>query len=257
MTQGAWEEFGSAGVRWLQPRALPLGVRVAMTFRSGGVSRRPYASLNLAAHVGDDPAAVAANRRRVRRALDLPGEPCWLRQVHGTSIATGARTASNPEADGAVTGAPGQVLAVLTADCLPVVLVARTDRRIAVAHAGWRGLAGGVLEAALDALGAAASGVEGWIAPGIGAANYVVGDDVCRAFRKTPGWPDAFAEAGGGAWRCDLAALARARLEAAGVTQVWVSGACTYEDAGRFYSYRRDGETGRTATLAWIEPGGA
>jgi len=234
-------------------------VRVLTTVRTGGVSTNGYASLNLALHVGDAPDAVARNRRRLRQALALPGEPLWMRQVHGTRAirAEGAQVVDEdvPVADAAVTRTPGQVLAVLTADCLPVVLAARDGHAVGVAHAGWRGLAAGVLEAAVSALEAPAADLAAWIGPGISAACYEVDDVVRTAFADTPGMEQAFMPARDAEhWYCDLAALAEARLRTLGVGAVEQSGLCTGSSPDRFYSYRRDGETGRMATLAWIVP---
>jgi len=249
----AWREIhGVNGLCWLEPPTLPSGLRVVSTLRVGGVSEAPYASLNLGSHVGDAAPAVAENRRRLRAALDLPAEPSWLRQVHGTRILGPDDAASGGEADGAVARGPGVVLAVLTADCLPVVLASRTGPAVAVAHAGWRGLAAGVLEAALEALGGNPADTEAWLAPGIGRGHYVVGDDVRAAFAGSPGADVAFSR-DGDRWHCDLAALARARLTAAGVAAVSDSRACTCARPERFFSHRRDGPTGRMATLAWRE----
>lgn len=255
MSGAGWvEREGPGGLRWFEPVRSPPGVRIATLLRSGGVSPAPYASLNLALHVGDDEGAVAENRRRARAALALPSAPCWLRQVHGARIARGRELGMAPEADGASSVEPGRVLAVLTADCLPVVLAAGDGGEVAIAHAGWRGLAGGVLEAALAALASPAREVSAWIAPGIGPAAYLVGSNVRDAFARSPGAAEGFSEAGSGRWHCDLAALATARLRAAGVRVLAQRSACTWSDATRFYSYRRDGETGRMATFVWREP---
>lgn len=250
---GAAEHGDAAcGIRWLEPTtALAPGVRALTTLRAGGCSTGAYAGLNLAGRVGDAAAAVAANRRGLRRALALPAEPCWLRQVHGARVAVDAAAEAEPEADAAVSVEPGRVLALLTADCLPVVFAARSGPAVAVAHAGWRGLAAGVLEATVAALPAPAAELVAWIGPGIGARRYQVGADVREAFAGSPGAERAFADAGPGHWRCDLVLLAAARLAAAGVGAVAASGRCTFEDPARFYSYRRDGETGRMATLVW------
>lgn len=238
---------------WIYPD-WPVAERVGalVTTRRGGASAGRYASFNLAAHVGDDPAAVAANRRRLAEAGRLPATPLWLRQVHGTRVAAAERAGVAPEADAAVAREPGRVLAVLTADCLPVLLAARDANVVAIAHAGWRGLAAGVVEAALGAMQVPAAGVAAWLGPAIGPRHYVVGADVAAAFADAPGHSGALTSAGPGRWHCDLAALARARLAAAGVADIGGCGLCTYEEAGRFYSYRRDGETGRFASLLWI-----
>lgn len=254
LNTGAAVECGEAatGVRWLGPVApLAPGVRVLTTLRCGGLSTGAFAGLNLAAHVGDAADVVAANRRRLRHALALPTEPAWLRQVHGTHVVTAAGDAGEPEADAAVSAEPGRVLAVLSADCLPVVFAVGTGAAVAVAHAGWRGLAAGVLEATLAALAVPASAVAAWIGPGIGPQHYEVGPAVYDAFAGSAGARQAFAAAGAQRWHCDLAQLAAARLAAAGVGTVAASGRCTFADPAHFFSYRRDGETGRMATLVW------
>ncbi len=244
---------------FIRPRwPAPPGVAAAVTTRAGGASRPPFDGFNLADHVGDDPAAVAANRARLRAALDLPGEPAWLRQVHGCGVAVlTAAPAATPEADAAVTAAPGVVCAVLTADCLPVLLCSRDGGRVGAVHAGWRGLAAGVLEAAVAALGVPPADVLAWLGPAIGPSAFQVGPEVRAAFVETdPGAEEAFVPDGGDRWRADLQALARRRLAACGVEQVFGGGPCTHGDPARFYSYRRDGVTGRMAALIWRKGAG-
>lgn len=242
---------------------LASGVRALTTLRTGGISTGRYAGLNLATHVGDDPRAVAENRRRLRQGANLPAEPLWLHQVHGSRViqaeqttgATPATAALAPTADASISREAGRVLAVFTADCLPVVLAARDGSAVGIAHAGWRGLAAGVLDAALGALAVPAAGVAAWIGPAIGADHYEVDSPVRTAFAGAPGAAQAFSPGRDAEhWLCDLALLAQARLEALGVASVQQSGLCTYSDPGRFYSYRRDGETGRMATLVQIRP---
>lgn len=238
----------------------PLGgrVRAAVTLRAGGVSGGPYDSLNLAAHVGDRPADVAENRRRVRMALSLPTEPLWLNQVHGVAVADAdavAAAASAPQADAAVTRRPGRVLAVLVADCLPVLLARRDGAALAVAHAGWRGLAGGVIEAAVAALHTAPEQLCAWLGPAIGPAHFEVGEEVRSAFcAADAGAAGAFVPNARGRWQCDLPALARQRLAALGLSQVYGEAPCTFAQPERFYSYRRERLTGRLAALLWIDP---
>ncbi len=244
---------------FIRPRwPAPPGVAAAVTTRAGGVSRPPFHSFNLAAHVGDDPAAVAANRARLRAALGLPGEPAWLQQVHGREVAVLAETPlAPPAADAAVTSAPGVVCAVLTADCLPVLLCSRDGGRVGAVHAGWRGLAAGVLEAAVAALDVPPADVLAWLGPAIGPSAFQVGPEVRAAFADTdPGAAAAFVSDGGDRWRADLHALARRRLAACGVEQVFGGGLCTFSDPARFYSYRRDGTTGRMAALIWKQATG-
>lgn len=233
----------------------PPRVRAAFTLRSGGVSRPPFDSLNVGAHVGDEPAAVAENRRRVRAALALPAEPGWLEQVHGVRVADldTARGAAAP-ADAALTRSTGRVCAVQVADCLPVLLAARDGSAVAVAHAGWRGLAAGVLEATVAALGGAAGELVAWLGPAISQRHFEVGEEVRAAFLASdPDAGGAFMANARGHWQCDLAALARRRLGALGVTAVSGGTWCTHADPARFFSFRRDGRCGRMAALVWLE----
>jgi YfiH family protein len=228
-------------------------VRGVSTTRRGGVSTGPYADWNLGDHVGDDPGAVARNRALLRERLALPREPRWLRQVHGCAVAEGA--AGECEADAAVARAPGEVCAVLTADCLPLLLCDRAGTRVGAVHAGWRGLAAGVIEAAVRRLDVPPGELLCWLGPAIGPDAFEVGPEVRERFLAGlgPGAADACRPAAG-RWLADLYALARQRLAGLGVTRVWGGDLCTYADPGRFFSYRRDGVTGRMATLVWIEP---
>jgi hypothetical protein len=229
----------------------PADIRAGTTTRVGGVSLGSRGSLNLAAHVGDDPAAVAENRARLRAALALPAEPRWLSQVHGTDVAVHDGGTELPVADAAVAFGPGRVLAVLTADCLPVVFASRDGSRIGVAHAGWRGLLAGVLERTVGALGEPGELVA-WLGPAIGPAAFEVGGEVRDAFLAVAGEDAvAFRENERGRWQADLAQLATRRLHAAGVGAVTASGLCTHADPARFYSHRRDPAAGRQATLVW------
>jgi YfiH family protein len=242
-----------AAPEFLRPRwPAPAGVCAAMTTRAGGVSAGAFASFNLAMHVGDDPAAVAENRRRLREALALPAEPAWLEQVHGPRVAVLPGFAGGP-ADAAVTFTPGSVCAVLVADCLPVFLASRDGDRVAIAHAGWRGLAAGVVEATVAALGGEPGRLVAWLGPAIGPRAFEVGGEVREAFLAGDDGADgAFTRGREGRWLGDLPALARRRLEAAGVDAVTGGELCTHSDRARFYSYRRDGATGRMAALAWL-----
>ena len=231
---------------------LPPSVRAAMTTRMAGVSTGPYASLNLAMHVGDDPAAVAENRRRVRDALELPAEPRWLTQVHGTTVAV---LGSNEpgSADAAVAFEARQVCAVLLADCLPILLAGRDGDRVGIAHAGWRGLAAGVIEATVAALATDPADLAAWLGPAIGPAAFAVGAEVREALLSSqPDAAGAFSPVDRGRFLADLPALARGRLAACGIGRVHGGGQCTYSDPLRFYSYRRDGRTGRMAALLWL-----
>jgi hypothetical protein len=230
----------------------PAGVHAAMTTRAGGVSQGPYASFNLASHVGDEAAAVSENRRRLRAALELPTEPAWLEQVHGIRVVVLPGPSPGP-ADAAVTYTPGNICAVLVADCLPVFLAGRDGRRVGVAHAGWRGLAAGVIEATVAALECTPGELVAWLGPSIGPDAFEVGGEVRDAFiARDAGSAIAFRRGREGRWFADLPALARRRLAGAGVGVVRGGELCTHSDPARFYSYRRDGATGRMAALAWL-----
>lgn len=244
---------GAAPRDWIVPDwPVPPNVCALVTTRTGGVSRGPYASFNLGTRVGDDPAAVEHNRAVLRS--HLPADPVWLQQVHGRDVVDAASAGAFPRADGAVARMRHCVCAVLTADCVPVLLAHRRGTAVGIAHAGWRGLADGVIEATLVRLGAPAGEVIAWLGPGIGAAAYEVGRDVYDAFVKDdPGSASAFAVRGDDKFRADLCAIARRRLARAGVTAVYGGGLCTYTDRARFYSYRREPTTGRFATLIWID----
>jgi hypothetical protein len=233
----------------------PAVVRAAFTLRQGGVSRPPFDSFNIAVHVGDEPGAVAENRARLRERLELPAEPAWLEQVHGCSVAdldaAAARAVSGP-ADAAVTRSVARVCAIQVADCMPVLFASTDGAAIGAAHAGWRGLAGGVLEATVRAMGTPPGQLLAWLGPAIGQANFEVGEEVRAAFLAgDPGAAAAFTANPRGRWQCDLYALARRKLGALGVSSVSGGGWCTYSDTGRFFSYRRDGRCGRMAALVW------
>lgn len=244
------------GNDWLEPDwPTAPGVHARVTTRwSPGRSLPPFDTCNLGDRCGDDVADVAANRTELVQWLDLPGPPRWLRQVHGSAVhvADGSEEANDPAvADAAVTRLAGQVLAVLTADCLPVLFCASNGSEVGIAHAGWRGLAAGVLEATLAGLQASPDEIHAWLGPAIGPASYEVGEEVRQSFLDIDGeGAAAFAATRPGHWRCDLYALARRRLEVAGVRRVDGGGFDTFSDA-RFYSYRRDARCGRFASLIW------
>jgi YfiH family protein len=240
---------------WIEPDwPAPPHVRVLSTLRGGGVSEGSYASLNLAGHVGDRAEAVAANRLLLREAARLPAEPLWLEQVHGTTVtAHEGAVVSPPRADAAVVFEPGCVCAVMTADCLPVVFTDRAGTRIGVAHAGWRGLVGGVLEATIVALEVPTADLHAWLGPAIGPAAFEVGPEVREAYlAKIGGSASCFTSNDRGRYLADIYGLARLVLDAAGVESVHGGGWCTHGDPQRFFSFRRDGVTGRMATLAWL-----
>jgi YfiH family protein len=275
---------------WIVPDwPAPRNVRALMTTRAGGVSRPPFQGMNPAGHVGDDPGAVAENRRILRQGL--PAEPLWLNQVHGSrvfewgsppfprrgrgddrDVAPESSLESplfrggeiTPEADASLTREAGQVCAVLTADCLPVLFCDEAGTVVAAAHAGWRGLAVGVLEATVAAMTSDPGRILAWLGPAIGPDSFEVGPEVREAFAAQnaltgiafrPALPGTLDEAPR-KYLADLYRLARVRLAAVGVTRVYGGDACTFKDAARFFSYRRDGQTGRMASLIWFEAGG-
>ena len=236
---------------WLTPDwPAPVWVKACITTRSGGISAAPFDSFNLGEHVGDDPVAVTKNRQRLISQLGC--KPAWLRQVHGVAVVP-AEPGEVLEADASWTATPGIACTVMTADCLPVLFCDRAGSRVAAAHAGWRGLAGGVLEATLDALAMAPEDVLVWLGPAIGTHAFEVGAEVREAFMAVhPQAAEAFvASVNPDRYMADIYQLARIRLAARGVTAVYGGGFCTYSDP-RFYSYRRAAQTGRFASLIWL-----
>lgn len=233
----------------------PPGVNAAVTTRLGGVSPPPFGPFNPASHVGDDPAAVAANRALLRACL--PAEPLWLDQVHGADVADADsdRTAC---ADASVSHQPGSVCAVLTADCLPVLFCNRQGTVVAAAHAGWRGLAAGVLSRTVERMECPASDILAWLGPAIGPDAFEVGPEVKDAFAaRLARAEDAFRPGEGDRLFADLYRLARLELAQAGVHAVYGGGLCTVGQGGLFHSFRRDGRTGRMASLVWRTAGPA
>lgn len=270
LTGGEWP-----GLRYFCTLRMPLGCPIARDTQPStpGASRAPYDTFNLGAHVGDDPTAVQANRARL--AATLPAAPLWLDQVHGTQVLDADELAlvgtskrhratfsesvegAAPVADAVLSSTPGRVLAIMTADCLPVLLADDRAGVVGLAHAGWRGLAAGVLENTLLALrrrAPASSRWRAWIGPAIGQAAFEVGEEVRKAFVDNDATTASYFVPGRAhRWHADLAGLAAYRLAKLGVNLVEASGLCTYARPDLFYSYRRDGSTGRMATLAWLE----
>jgi len=235
---------------WICPDwPAPKQVTAFTTTRVGGVSEGPWSSFNLGNRCGDDPSRVKQNRSLLRAALPAPVQ--WLQQVHGTTVVqpTG-KIKQEPEGDAMVTFEAGRVCAVLTADCLPVMFCNRSGNRVGAAHAGWRGLADGVLEATVSAMDEDPAELMAWLGPAIGPQAYEVGSDVAQAFAEE--FPLGFAVRGD-RFLMDIYALARLKLEAAGVGSVYGGGFCTLTDADRFFSYRRDAVTGRMASVVWFE----
>lgn len=255
---------------WIVPDwPAPARVRALITTRHGGVSLAPYASLNLGDHVGDDPLAVAENRLLLGRRL--PAKPCWLQQVHGTLVVDAATAAAGqvPTADGAFSRRSGVVCAVMTADCLPVLLCDRSGTAVAAAHAGWRGLQAGILERTVAAMGLPGEQLLAYLGPAIGPQAFEVGgevraafvdahDDAADAFQPTSAAQsrcrDASVDAATGhrgGWLADIYLLARQSLQRSGVGAVYGGGYCTAQGK-HFFSYRRDRVTGRMASLIWL-----
>ncbi len=241
---------------WIVPEwPAPSSVRALSTLRSGGASAAPYASLNLGDHVGDSAEAVAENRRCLAAAAGVPTEPSWLKQVHGTQVADlDAEDPSSP-ADASFARKPRRVCAILTADCLPVLLAADSGNLVAAAHAGWRGLAGGVIEALVQALPVPPVKLMAWLGPAIGPQHFEVGVEVREALvARDSGAEEAFTSNTRGRFMADLGKLARRRLEALGIHRIYGGGQCTFAAGDRFFSHRRDGVTGRQTTLIWLDP---
>ena len=241
---------------WIAPDwPAPPGVQVVTTTRTGGEGRSPHTSFNLGNGTGDSPATVARNRARLRSSLGLGLEPCWLRQVHGPVVVRAARYHHAPRADASV-GDPGSPpCVVLSADCLPVVLCDASGTRVGIAHAGWRGLVSGVIESCVNFMDRPGRDLLAWLGPAIGAESYEVGSEVREAcLAATPHARTAFVPSPThkGRWLADLYEIAARQLEFMGVTRIYGGGFCTYADSERFFSHRRDGPTGRFATLAWI-----
>jgi len=234
---------------------LPTGVRAAQTTRSGGFSAGPWSSLNLALHTGDDPQIVRRNRLHLIGALGLQAELLWPRQVHGADVARAEALREDTEADAVVAFTAGAVCCVQTADCLPVLLASTDGSRVAAAHAGWRGLVAGVLEATVEAMDHPPERLTVWLGPAIGAGAFEVGPEVRAAFlARDPLASRAFRAGIGDRWFADVYGLARQALRRAGVREIHGGGRCTYTESETFFSYRRDGVCGRMGTLIWRLP---
>lgn len=241
--------------RYLKPDwPAPPGVRALMTLRDGGVSGCPYDSLNLGLHVGDEIERVLENRERLTRVFDLPSPPCWLNQVHGIRAIEAGTTVAAPEADAAWSRTPGRVCAVMTADCLPILLCTHDGSAVAAVHAGWKGLVQGVVASAVAALGTSA--VLAWLGAAIGPDAFEVGAEVRETFLDSdPGFDPAFRSTTDGRYLADIYALGRLSLIQAGVAAEDIHGGgwCTHNQPADFFSYRRDRVTGRMAALIWRE----
>jgi len=230
----------------------PANVRTLQTTRSGGASIAQYESFNLGDHVGDVPQAVARNRQRL--ASLLPSEPVWLQQVHGTEVADAGNTACLVQADASIARHHGTVCVVMTADCLPVLLCDEAGTVVGAAHAGWKGLAAGIIEATVSAMDIAPHKLMAWLGPAIGQQAFEVGGEVREIFlSQNPQASEAFIPKADGKWMADIYQLAQQRLQALGVLRIYGGKYCTYSDSARFFSYRRDGVTGRMGSFIWLE----
>jgi len=230
----------------------PQGVVAGTTLRYGGVSSGRFDSLNLGAYVDDDAGAVRENRIRFRSFCDLPSEPRWLRQVHGSHVVVDPSAGETPEADAAITRQPGVVCVVQSADCLPVILASGDGAELAIAHAGWRGLAAGVVEATVRAMSTDPANLLAWLGPAISQPAFEIGGEVREEFlAHDPAAADCFVENECGRWQADLYGLARMRLVGAGIEQVSGGEYCTFSEPERFFSFRRDGACGRMASFVF------
>lgn len=230
----------------------PAGIKALQTTRQGGVSIAPYDSLNLGSHVGDNPLAVARNRMSLNTLL--PSEPVWLEQVHGTVVVNADMASCRPQADACIARHHSAVCAVMTADCLPVLLCDETGNVVGAVHAGWKGLAAGVIEATVQAMDVAPQSLMAWLGPAISQEAFEVGGEVRAAFIAVqPQAATAFILGQHGKWFADIYALARLRLNALGITQIYGGSHCTYREREKFFSYRHDGVTGRMGTFIWLE----
>lgn len=231
----------------------PARIKAISTTRMGGISTGCYASLNLGDHVGDDPRTVATNRQLLGQRL--PIEPLWLTQVHGKTVVDAACTCPHAEADAAISRMANRICTIMTADCLPVLLCDKYGTAVGAAHAGWRGLNAGILEATVNAMRSPAQDILAWLGPAIGPDAFEVGEEVRTAFMAYDTKAAQAFRPGkqAGKWHADLYLLARQRLADCGVTQVYGGDRCTFTESDTFFSYRRDGQTGRTASLIWLD----
>jgi polyphenol oxidase len=237
---------------WIAPDwPAPTRVRALVTTRQGGVSRGPYTSLNMASHVGDDPQAVKENRARLRARL--PADPLWLEQVHGTEVVCAEESTSGARADAAWSTRTNSVCAVMIADCLPILLCDEQGSIVAAAHAGWRGLSAGIIERTVSAMSRPPESLLAWLGPAIGPSRFEVGAEVRSAFLQVDAMAaSAFRETPSGKWTANLYMLGRQRLNALGVNKISGGEFCTFNDAERFFSHRRDRVSGRMAAAIWL-----
>lgn len=228
----------------------PANVKAIQTTRDGGVSVGVYASLNLGMHVKDNPIHVEQNRQKL--ASMLPSEPVWLNQVHGVCVVNADRANCLPEADASYSTRTGTVCVTMTADCLPILLCDTRGTVVAAVHAGWRSLCDGVIEATVDAMSVNNTNLMAWLGPAIGPNAFEVGPEVRAQFMQKDKQATLAFQAHGEKWLGNLYLLARQRLTTLGISQIYGGGLCTYQDETRFFSFRRDGDTGRMATCIWL-----
>jgi YfiH family protein len=234
----------------------PDNIKAFTSTRTGGISQPPYSELNLGDHVGDDPAAITANRLFVKNQLQLTEEPIWLQQTHSTIVCEATPDNIDKEADASFTHEPNRICTIMTADCLPILFCNQQGTHVAAAHAGWRGLANGIIETTLKALNLPPEDILVWLGPAISAKHFEVGDEVKNIFEQAmPEAAQAFSPSPNQRWLADLYELARLRLRKQNISQIYGGEYCTYSDKELFYSYRRDaGKTGRMASFIWIKP---
>ncbi len=232
----------------------PAGIRACSTTRLGGISQPPYNSLNLGLHVDDKVDAVLTNRQRLTELAGLPTEPLWLEQVHGTDVIDSTAWISGCLADAMYSRQPDHVCAIMTADCLPLLFCDTEGKQVAAAHAGWRGLLDGVLKTTVEQFHGERSDILAWLGPAIGAQQFEVGKEVFEAFcERYPDAHAAFTPVDASHYLADIYLLAQQQLHALGISAIYGGEHCTFSESGRFFSYRRDGVTGRMASLIWIE----
>ena len=240
-------------MNWMMPNwPAPASIKAVSTFRAGGVSRSPFFSFNLGCHVGDNPESVSENRMRLNQELELPMEPVWLNQVHGSKVIRAGLELTDNVADASYTRDKYVVCAVMTADCLPILITDCMGSFVAVIHGGWRGLLAGIIQNTLEEI----EGVDllAWLGPAIGPDHFKVGKEVRSAFlNKSQAFGSAFKAVVRGCWKADIYQIARVLLESRGVSKIYGGEFCTYSDMDHFFSYRRDGITGRIATIIWRE----
>jgi YfiH family protein len=243
--------------QWLVPDwPAPINIHAATTLRTGGVSQNAFFSLNPASHVGDNDECVGTNRQIIRNMLGLPSEPVWLEQIHSNRAVEALETGLLHQADASFSNQAGIVCAVMTADCLPLLVCSKDGLQVAAIHAGWRGLLAGVIRNTLIAMEAngCSKDLLVWLGPAIGPDCFEVGSEVREAFlEKSMSFNDAFKQQGNDKWLADIYHLARIELATLGIVEIYGGSYCTFTEHERFYSYRRDAQTGRMATLIWRE----